>query len=577
MSKDNSLKNWQLQEAGRASDQWQLQETEKALRYMQLQEVAGGITPEGWQPVEYQRQARQGASWVLPSLAIVAVLAVGGYVGWLGLSRMSGAPAAASTATAQPAAGAGAAITETVTAPTPTIEPTMTPTPASPTPTLEPTPIPSPALVERVSGTVNTDAGVNARKSPSTDGELIRLVVKDETMLVVDDQGDWLQVILPDNTVAFVSSEFVSKTTDLTSLDELNAARTAAGLESIAPIPPVAPSAIVASLPVTVVADPNAIVRVEPLAESAVIMTFEKGTQLVATQRSPDGKWIKVELENDQAGWMIAGFLEAGDGDLAALFDGTTVATVAPEVVAPNTESPTATLPLTSTEVLTGTTAETPSLEITPADPPLGLTISLIVPTAPFTNVAPISGPALSITATGGANARQTPGIDGAVIGVIPEGAVLPVVGRNADTTWLVVSLPDEQLAWVSREVVSMSDNGVNAPVLDDGALTGEATPVAANSLEVTGTTESGGGPIVAPAGGPVATVSTLLGANTRATPDQNADALGQVDRGDSFTAVGRTAASDWVQIKLPDGSLAWLRATVVELDVDIAELPTVP
>jgi hypothetical protein len=68
-----------------------------------------------------------------------------------------------------------------------------------------------------------------------------------------------------------------------------------------------------------------------------------------------------------------------------------------------------------------------------------------------------------------------------------------------------------------------------------------------------------------------------LLGANTRPIPDQEAEAISQVNRGDSFAAVGRTEASDWVQIELADGTLAWLLASAVELDVDIAELPVVP
>jgi uncharacterized protein YgiM (DUF1202 family) len=515
---------------------------------------------------------------VLPSLAIVAVLAVGGYVGWLGLSRMGIAPeipAIATGGSSSDATDVPAVVTDTVAAPTPTIAPTVTPTPAPATPSPEPTPIPTPALVERVTGTVNTDAGVNARQSPSTDGELIRLVVKDEAMFVAEDQGDWLQVVLPDNTLAYVSSEFVTKSTDLITLDELNALRVAAGLEPLAPVAPAVPAVIVASMPVTITSDPGANARVEPLPESEAIMLVTTGTQLIATQRSADGKWVKVTLESGEAGWIVAEFLDAGDADLATLSDGS-LAAVAPT---PVVEPITATVPLSDTPAVTATTTitETPVITEPVVDPPLGLALSPLVPAEPFTNAVPVTGPAVSITATGGANARQTPGVDGAVLIVVPEGAVLPVVGRNADTTWLVVSLPDDQLAWVSREVVSLSDNVANAPVLDDGALTGEGTPGLLPSPPVTDTVELGEVPVVAPGDGPVATVSTLLGANTRPIPDQEAEAISQVNRGDSFAAVGRTEASDWVQIELADGTLAWLLASAVELDVDIAELPVVP
>ncbi|MCB0051943.1 MAG: hypothetical protein KDE24_20640, partial [Caldilinea sp.] len=59
-----------------------------------------------------------------------------------------------------------------VVAETPTVEPTATPEP----PTATPEPTPPPALITMRIASVNEEAGVNARRAPSTDSEIVRLL-----------------------------------------------------------------------------------------------------------------------------------------------------------------------------------------------------------------------------------------------------------------------------------------------------------------------------------------------------------------------------------------------------------------
>ena len=172
---------------------------------------------------------RRRRNWVLPSVLIVALLAVLGYVGWIALGQLGGgfgsfagiaAPAPTETATVDAAAVAAAA-SPTPAPATPTAAPTATTAPvATATPTLEPTP--DIAMGELISGTVNAVQGVNARREPN--GEIIRTLNEGEGVVVTRQDGDWLQVILSDGTsVAWVSSEFVNRTPQMVPLEQLAA------------------------------------------------------------------------------------------------------------------------------------------------------------------------------------------------------------------------------------------------------------------------------------------------------------------------------------------------------------------
>jgi uncharacterized protein YgiM (DUF1202 family) len=484
MSTDDPLKNWQLEDRKQPDpEQWKLEDADQDLsKHLQLQE---GETSPYWQPVEYERAPQGRRNWVLPSVLIVALLAVLGYVGWIafnqfggGLGALTGLAAAAPTETATPDAAAAAAA-PTLAPATPTSEPTATAAPAeTPTPTLEPTP--AIAMGELISGTVNAVQGVNARREP--DGEVIRTLNENEGVVVTRQDGDWLQVILSDGTtVAWVSSEFVNRNPQLVPLEQLAAIFTAAGLP--APTPAAAPS--------------------------------------------------------------------AGAGVTAAL-------------------------ELTGTTPLSAGEGVTPALTLAGAAPQL--TPNGIVPTVPFTNALPAVGPALTVSDTTGVNARSAPSTDGTIILVVPNGAVLPVVGRNAAGDWLQVRLPDGQDGWMFGEAVIASPDATSAPVAE-GSATGAATGTLTETVGITDTatatsTEAAAPPLAGAPTGATATVANPLGANLRGAPSRDLEPVYSAASGESFAVIGRTGAGDWVQVVLPDGSAAWILATLVEVSVGVETLP---
>ena len=202
-----------------------------------------------------------------------------------------------------------------------------------------------------------------------------------------------------------------------------------------------------------------------------------------------------------------------------------------------------------------------------------------MLPTAPFTNALPAVGPALTVSDTTGVNARSAPGTEGDIILVVPNGAVLPVVGRNAAGDWLQVRLPDGQDAWMFGQAIIASPDAASAPVVAEVAA-GATTPVTGTVPATTTagiTTQPAAGPAPTVAGAPTgatATISNPLGAHLRSAPGRDLEPVYTAAAGESFAVIGRNGSSEWVQVVLPDGSAAWALAPTVSVSVAIDTLP---
>jgi N-acetylmuramoyl-L-alanine amidase len=336
-------------------------------------------------------------------------------------------------------------------------------------------------MAQLISGAVNAVGGVNARKEPAITGEVLQLLDEGASVTVVRQEGEWLQIILPDGvTVAWAAADFITQVAQPITLAELAAIYTQAGL----------PAPVAAALPPS-----------EAITDTAAI------TSLLAT------------------------------------------ATQAATTALTDTVAPTDTASLTDTAALTG------------AGPTL-LVTSGVVPDAPFTNTLPLVGPALTVTDTTGVNARSAPSTEGAIIVAVPNGAVLPVTGRNTAGDWLQVRLPDGATGWMFADAVVASADAAAAPVAEEASGTQTTTAPAATT------------PISGAPAGATATVINELGANLRPAPSRDLDGVFFAEANQSFTVVGRSGDGEWVQVVLPDGSLAWALLTTVNLSVGADSLP---
>jgi uncharacterized protein YraI len=539
MSND-PLKNWQLEKSDEPLDQWKLQDAEQAASHLQLQET--GATPANWQPVEYQRTpARPGRNWILPSIVVVALLGALAYVGFIALNNLGltlpvgSGPANTPTIVATPDEAAAAMPIET-----PTEEPTPTPEPPTPTPA---PPTPTPALILTRVGVVNDPAGVNARREPSTTAGIIRLLNNGERVTIVRQEGDWLLVILPENQAAWAWAEYFDQSVgEQKTLEEWNAILTAAGLPPVTPeaetVTTPAAEPVPTTLTATVIADPGATLRIEPALQAQVVGEALLGAALTASGRTAAGDWLLVTLSDGRRGWISAALVSV-EGDVAALPVQPSDILVAAGIVAP---TPTIFLP-----------------EAPLAAPPFTLETNNVIPPAPYTNTVPSVGAAIAISDTAGVRARTAPSLEAGIVTVLPNGAVLPAVGRSADNQWIQIVLPDNQRAWVFRGVVVVSSNLDDVPIVGADGQATEPTP----SPEA--------------AGEPTLTVKSLLGANIRPAPNNESEPIETVSMGATFPAIGRTEDGSWIQVRLADGTTGWVLASTSELNVEVTTLPVAP
>lgn len=477
MSEQNTADNWRLEDTGDTLDQWKLQEAEQnQAEQWQLQRTR---TDEvGWQPVDYERQGARRGSWLLPllvGLALVAVFAYGVWIGLgtLGITDISSLIAPVQTEPTPPEAVAAAAQDATATAAaapteappaTATIAPTDTPAPVA-------SPTPEPLKVEQQIVRITNQYGVNARREPSTEGELVQVLQQGQEFVVTEDRGDgWLQVALSSAELVWISSDFAEKRSELVPLEIANQRRAALNLPpltaadaytdtsgtavAVAATPTVATQPLTSTQPVTetaaitgtapttttqpltstlVVTTPAPSVvtaitgtvsitaglnaRTEPTTTAQAVVLLNGGTVLTITGRSADSQWLQVRLDDGTLAWVFAEFVEISP-------------TSTPAPVA----TPGATTPVTTT-------------------------------TPGTTGTNPTGGASASVKSLSGANARLSPDRTAESAEIIAYDTVLAVRGRTANNEWLQVEYQGE-LLWVLVSTVSLSTDLAALPVV---------------------------------------------------------------------------------------------------------------
>jgi uncharacterized protein YgiM (DUF1202 family) len=464
MTRRNLAEEWKLEESGDERDEWKLEPAEQnAASQWQLRD-AEQIATE-WQPIDYQRErSSSGGNWVLPSLVGVALVAVIAYAAWIGLNRMG---LLGTTAPPSVEPTEAAAVVETPVEPAATTAPTETPASPSPTPEPSPTPPPEPSptpipVLALQSATVNAVGGVNARREPNTTAEVIRILPQGERFLVIEDRTDWVQLAIGGGEVGWVAGEFVDRTSETVTYDVANQRRAQVGLPALAP--PAAPAettALTGTTPVTeavtitetdpvttgaappeaapVTAAISATVNItvglnsreEPNTTAPIVQLLAASSSYSAIARSADNQWVQLVLPDGSLAWAFAEFL-ALSGDIATLPVGPLAAPPAPAA------SPS----------LTGTTNVTSS--------------------APVTGVIQVvSGVTASVTSLSGTDVRATPDLEGESLQLLPFDAVLPVIGRSADSQWIQVALEEGRVAWAPANTVSVNTDVTTLPVVN--------------------------------------------------------------------------------------------------------------
>jgi uncharacterized protein YgiM (DUF1202 family) len=133
-------------------------------------------------------------------------------------------------------------------------------------------------------------------------------------------------------------------------------------------------------------------------------------------------------------------------------------------------------------------------------------------------------------------NVRHIPNpFTGQIIARVGRSEVYPVVGRNADSSWWQIRLPDSRTGWVNGGYLTVT-NAHLVPVTDHTTPTPPAPAPA-----ITGTVVN----------------AHFLNVRTAPSPIWGG-IITVISRGQSYPAIGRNADSSWWQIRV-GGSTGWV------------------
>jgi len=245
-----------------------------------------------------------------------------------------------------------------------------------------------------------------------------------------------------------------------------------------------------------------------------------------------------------------------------------------------------ATTPDVLTPVVGASDALTPTATVEPTQ--------VVLPT-PTIEPTPIPAPTVVqmiqqfvvITDTAGVNARSEPNTTSAVVQLLNAGQRFLVAEES--NGWLQIALAPNQIAWVAADVVSRTSELVTLDLANQRRgeyglppLAAPSTPPAAVGTTLTGTVPAtsttgltGSVGVAVPPPAPItATISITDGLNARSEPALDGDVVTLLPGGASYPVVSRSPDGQWLQVRLTDGTLAWVFAQLVTITGDATTLP---
>ena len=365
----------------------------------------------------------------------------------------------------------------------------------------------------------------------------------------------------PTPAPAAVASPTVASAEEATPTSPPVAAPTATTVVVAAPAPPQPPppSNLVAQQYAKVINPLGVNARVAPNTDATVIriLEFDETLWVFSTQ----GEWLELfvaeaPVVEDQPLLGAVGFAAA---EFFAIETRDVSVDLQEQVLAYTGKLPTPT-PVGPTPAAPTAAAGTPVTESVTA-----------------TGTAPI-GVSVTNTAPAGVNVRRDP--DATVeniIRLVENGAVLPAVARTADNAWVQVQLPDGVTGWIATEFVTASGDLNTLPTPAGApAPTPSAPPVTAGGVVTSGVEVASPYTNVIPQGTPAIIVTVVDGVNARSAPVLDADVEAVVPQGAVLPARGRSSDSQWVQVELPTGVLAWIFRDTVTATPEVGALPAV-
>ena len=163
----------------------------------------------------------------------------------------------------------------------------------------------------------------------------------------------------------------------------------------------------------------------------------------------------------------------------------------------------------------------------------------------------------VSATPTINLNIRSGPSTGFGKIGLAIKGQALPVLGRNADSSWLLID-KDGRRGWIAGWFTNIS---------------GDVTSIPVSTASATGQTAQS--PVSAPAttNSEIVTATTTVNLRIRSGPSTNSNRLGVAREGAVLTVEGRNADNSWIYADY-NGTKGWLAAWFTTISGDLTRVP---
>lgn len=298
-----------------------------------------------------------------------------------------------------------------------------------------------------------------------------------------------------------------------------------------------------------------------------VVTVCYQGQVVTLLGRNSSNSWVKIRVAAGQEGWVNASYIVPNVAIASLPLVDTTSTPSATGVVAtgalnirtgPGVGYAAVTAIYEGTAVtLLGRNGDSSWVKVRLSNGTEGwantslLTTSVSVSNLPVLDSSTPSTTASAIVATGALNVRYGPAVSYGVITAVQEGTYLTLLGRNSGSSWVKVRLNNGTEGWVNASLLVPSVAISSLPVLSGG----------------TGTT-----PPPPTSGGPTATITTA--ANVRSGPGTGYYVVAGVYPGQVLAVLGRNHTSEWVQVRLADGTAGWVYLWLVTLSLPVNSLP---
>lgn len=151
-------------------------------------------------------------------------------------------------------------------------------------------------------------------------------------------------------------------------------------------------------------------------------------------------------------------------------------------------------------------------------------------------------------------NMRSGPGTNYSVIAVLPQGTEVYIVARSSGSTWYLVKTHGGPTGWVKRYYVYSEFPYTSLPYAENMQ---QPQPMPPSN----------------PSTQPMGVVNT--GAlNVRIGPGTNYRTIAVVSGGTNVLLLGRSSGGSWLKVKIPTGTVGWVKAYYIDTSYPIQSLP---